>query len=182
MNVSFGQGRIEWRPAASQNELLQAVKDFSDNTIVLGRDAQSPRQFYLLHLYADYGGSKQLLIGIMSEGHGLLPQMLLQPQHNTLVFGFNSKVVGIHAPDGRTVFEYPLTGLFYSFASLIDQGIILAVHELGALALASSGARVWSYTGDVITGMIIDNNVVRLSFMDGNAEAKIRLSDGTILP
>ena len=50
--------------------------------------------------------------------------------------------------------------------SIVSRKLILVVHEIGIAAIDEIGTVLWSYAKDIIEDCVVDEERVRLDFMD----------------
>ena len=135
MQLAFQEHSISLQSWPDKNEMIESLATCEAGRLLLGENDEQEIEFYsaIVHLGGDR--THQFGIGICSQGHGLIPCFLPQPEISTLVFGFNSKIIGVHIPSGTIEFTLDLDSLFYSFLELHSQKMILVKHEIGVVAL-----------------------------------------------
>ena len=169
MLVSFAQHTIElksWETSQGMIEFLQGCD--AGSPLFLGEDSAQENSFYSAVVNLDWNRAsvQRFGIGIYSGDHGLKPHLLLQPDGQTLVLGFNNEAVGVSINDKRELFRISLDSLFRSFVLLSQKKIILVFHEIGVVAIAIEGQELWRYDKDIITECRIEGESLQLKFMD----------------
>lgn len=158
-------------------ELESRLKNCSKGHILLGEEAEQQKAFYFIKLYPEDGGDNCFGIGIISEGHGLKPHLLVNHLDKSVFIGFNKEVIVFDCVNKVILHRHEMDSLFFSFLSLTQQDCVLIVHELGIIRTTMNGNRVWEYTCDIIHGLNIENDLVKVSFEDERIEC-IALQDG----
>jgi hypothetical protein len=130
-------------------------------------------------MYLGWAEQDKFGIGLCAEGHGLMPQLLLQPEHERLLLGFNSQVAVFQFPAARLGPLWDLETLFHRFVWLGSMNRILVQHEIGILALTESLEVAWQFSQDVITRLEVVGTDLSLTFMD-SGPARLRLLDGSL--
>lgn len=173
MNLSFAEHRIELHSWDTKKEMLDFLGR-SEGSLVLGENNEQEVEFYSATVHITCSKTDReaesdiFAIGICSQGLGLKPQLLLLPQKELLIFGFNSETVGINLKR-EVVFRITFDRLpFRSLIHLWQQQVVLALHEIGVVALTEEGKEVWRYSKDVLTGCTINLNQLHLAFMDSS--------------
>lgn len=188
MLLSFSEHAIELYTWETKSDMLNHVAKCDGGAIVLGEDAEQESEFYGAVIRFNYSARvdiqaqetkpKCLGIAICSEGHGLKPNLLLLPDM-TMVFGFNSEVVGISADSRQILFRLSFDTLFGSFLYLDELNTLLVFNEIGVVALTTNGIELWRYEKDVITDCLINEGKLYMNFMD-SPQVILRLSSGAI--
>ncbi len=178
MHLSFKEHTIELQNWNSELDMMNFLKDCDAGSLVLGGDAEKLK-FYSVIVNLEWARESvhHFGIGICSEGHGLVPHILLQPLSGTLIFGFNSEVAGFNVHDKKVDFKIKLDTLFSSFIALEKWKKILIVHETGVVSISENGQVLWKHDSDVITDCAIVGENIHLKFMDAKSVA-LRVLDG----
>jgi hypothetical protein len=177
MNLSFAEHVIELRSWPSKRELIDFLAHCDAGSIMLGEDAGQESEFYSAVLHLNYSaislrrlnesGGRLLGIGICSENPSVKPNLLLLPERQMLIFGFNSEVVGVSVEDKEVYFRTVFDHLpFRSFIYLEQTRSILVFHEIGVAAITEEGQELWRFDKDVIVGCSMGNEMLHLDFMD----------------
>src|SRR5262249_26551489 len=135
-------------------------------SLMLGEDARQYREFFSVEFRIGFAGTTSYGIGVYSEGHGLVPHILLLPEQSKVILGFNQEAVCVDVAETRLAFRLRLDSLFRSFIRLVDPCIILAFHEIGVVAIDEEGNEKWSYTKDIIEDCAIGQGHLQLQFLD----------------
>lgn len=162
----------------TKKEMLDALNKFDAGKIILGIDAKQESQFYVIK--AALVDKESLGIGIIFEGHGLKPQILVDAVSNKLMLGFNNEVVIVNCPKKTIESRIILNSLFYEFVLLNELKIIIVIQETGVLALNEEGKKLWKHDSDIIENHKIVDGVLHLDFMDSESIA-LAIPDGKIL-
>ena len=166
MHVSFGASQIEIRTWGSRAELLSHLSQLGPSYALLGQDSEVEKVFCSATVYLPGPGDRRIGYGVVAEGHGLVPQLLLQDPQVGLMVGFNREVVGLDAEVSRIRFRHRLDALFWTFLATRTPDVIVAVHEIGAVALSADGAELWRCSKDLVTDYAIVGDELRLTFAD----------------
>ena len=148
-----------------ERDMLTHLATCELGQVILGQTAEQKLEFYTC-TFAELRPKRRFGIGIYSEGHGLKPGLFLHPELAQCYFGFNSQIIAVDIQQRRIVWDRKLDSLFYAFLYVASECIVLAVHEIGVVALRLEGEMLWSYSRDVVTDIQIGNGRVRLEFMD----------------
>lgn len=83
MYLSLDGNLMHTRIWGSQEEMIEHISGHEAGGVMLGEGAEYARGFYsvTVHLGARDGPGR-FGIGVISEGHGLTPHLLLQPESN----------------------------------------------------------------------------------------------------
>jgi hypothetical protein len=182
MLISFLSHTIEVTSLETENELRNRLRACTSGGLLLGEDKEDKSKFYLLIISLDCGksGSRQFGLGIFSEEGSLAPHLLLLPEDELMILGFNKEAVGIRPRDGMYSFRLVFDSLFSSFLHLPQQGFILGIHEIGVIAFTKTGRELWRYDKDVVTEYFVEKDRLNLRFMD-SPSVLLRLSDGRVV-
>jgi hypothetical protein len=162
----------------TKSELYEALSKFDAGKIILGAEAEQERQFYIIKVALE--DIENLGIGIISEGHGLKPQILFDAVSKKLMIGFNNEVTIINCPKRTIESRIILNSLFYSFLLLNEPKMIVVIQETGVLALNEEGKQLWQHDSDIIENYKIVDGILHLDFMDSEPIA-LSIADGQIL-
>jgi len=161
----------------TKHEMISFLRSLEVGYLILGENPEQEEAFYTVSVLLGPSQKDRFGVGICSQGHGLIPALLLQPESSTLMFGFNSDVVGIEIPYGTVSFRLGLDALFYSFLPVHKRNMVLVLHEIGAVALNQKGQMMWKFAKDVVTGAVIEEEFLYLTFMD-SPPIRVHLSTG----
>ncbi|MBN1886577.1 MAG: hypothetical protein JW850_01250 [Thermoflexales bacterium] len=179
MHISFAEYSLELHEWQSKHQMISSLEDCEAGSCVLGENPDQESNFYSVVVHLGQSGLRRYGIGICSQGHGLVPHLLIQPEFLRLILGFNSDIVGIRIPDGRVDFSLHLDSLFYSFLPVYNKKVILVMHESGVVSLTQNGQMIWKFEKDIITRTTIEENYLWLTFMDA-LPVRLNLLNGAI--
>jgi hypothetical protein len=179
MRLSYGWSSIELRQWATRAEMVDYLSGFEWN-VVIGQSTEQEREFFSATIEPEFNSaeSHRLALGACSEGHGILPQLLLLPSHGLVIVGVNSEVVAVRTDCGEIAFRVPLGFLFRSIVPLFDMGLLLVFHEIGVTALRDTGAIAWTTVRDVLEDVRVEEGILHMTFMD-SAPTAVELTSGT---
>ena len=182
MLISAGEHTIKLDAWQTKRELACSLSSCDVGSILLGDDTDEARQFYSVVVYLKWPTTSgaSFGVGICSEGHGLTPHLLVGSNTDLLIFGFNSEVIGISIEEKRPRFRIDLDYLFNSFIHLKKEQTILALHEIGVVALTEDGHERWRYSKDVIGGLTIEKTTLILNFVD-SPPVSLDLTSGQVI-
>ncbi|MBI1930820.1 hypothetical protein HYR99_42055 [Candidatus Poribacteria bacterium] len=179
MRISFGEHSVVLHSWETKEEMIGFLEKCDAGSILLGEGEELPVDFFSVVVH--WGGLRlhRFGVGICSEGHGLTPQLLLQPTHNELIIGLNSEVVGVNVVEKTVDFRIGLDSLFYDFLPLNECHLILVLHEIGVIAMTEDGKEIWHYSRDIMEDYFIKEEWIYLKFMDAE-NVKLCLSSGIV--
>ena len=180
MKLDFGEHSLEITGWASQSIWRSELHQHEDGHLVLGQDTDHPEDFWIINLTKSLQGKKRFGIGIVSEGHGLVPHFCIWFDR-IVVLGFNREIIGIDANDHREKFRIDLPSLFVRFIPLAQRNTIHVLHEIGWLAIDGQGRGLWEYSKDIVVGWEINDEVIRIDFMD-SPSISLNASTGRPMP
>jgi len=166
MQVTFGNNTITLQVWETKSEMLSYLSKCEAGSLILGEDADQEIHFYSAIVSLGWAEVNRFGVGICAEGHGLIPHLLLQPDAEVIIFGFNREVVGINVEDGKINFKIPLDSLFYNFLALNQWQLTLVIHEIGVVAITEEGKEIWRYDKDIIRDWVIEDDKLHLKFID----------------
>ena len=146
----------------------------SPRSLMIGADAESPRNFYLLTPTPD-----EIRVGLCAMNFGPAPKAI--SFGDVWIVGHDVSLTVINTAAWRVVAKHRLGGAFYEFVPVTEQEI-LAIHELGALKENADGAVCWTFSAPEIVERfrVEDGRVLTLEVMD-YAPLRISLEDGRTL-
>jgi hypothetical protein len=166
MNIELSNGYITLVSCQSKSELQENIRIYSNDSIMLGFDTDYMRDFYLVKVCLTTK-NKVFGIGIASEGHGLKPKLLLLPENNILLLGYNKSVSLVNCINNQLVKSICLDSLFYDFYKSEVHQKIIVIHETGVKVISFEGDALWDYNGDIVKDYEIKDDILKLVFMDG---------------
>jgi hypothetical protein len=169
IQISYGTHALKLGSWDDERAMLDHLATLEGGQVILGASAGYAIEFYTAIVLIDPGGPRisRFGIGIRSEGHGLVPQLLPRHGEDLLVFGFNQEVCGVSIRERGLRFAVNCASLVYALVVPDGGDLLLVLHELGALAVTLEGVRRWEYTADVLTHWRMENHRLRLEFMEG---------------
>jgi len=135
-------------------------------SILLSEDADSEQKFYSALVHFQWLGIHYFGVGICAEDRGLSPHMLLLPESDMLLLGFNREVSGVSVKKRKIDFRIELDYLFSCFWQLKDCGLILCFHEIGVVAIGVDGREWWRYSQDIIEDAVVAGDKLQIKFLD----------------
>jgi len=176
MRIVFGQHNLHFKGWSSEEEMIHYLSSCKAGYVILGQDAKQYREFFSTTLFLGFSGTSSFGIGVLSEGHGLVPHVLLLPKKKELLFGLNSQAASLRVEEGSVGFRIQLDSLFRSFLHLDESETILVFHEIGVIAIDENGNEKWTYAKDILEDGFLSKGCLRLKFVDG---LSVRLSLAT---
>jgi hypothetical protein len=173
MRIAFAHDSVELKSWGLEAEMADYVSACEEGYLILGEGARQRHDFFSVRIRLGFPGTSSFGIGVVSEGHGLVPQLLLLPEREQLLLGVNQEVTCVSIKDRRLIFRVDLGWLFHSFLELKQHGIVLIFHEIGVTAIDEIGNQRWTFTRDIIQSCIVAHSKIELQFLD---EAPVRLS------
>ena len=178
MYLTFLDHYIQLGNWPTRKALIDFLSTCGAGSILLGENSEHQVEFFSVEVKLGPDNTQSFGIGILSEGHGLKPNLFLLPRYSMLIFGYNQDVIGILIPDGNIRFSRQLDSLFYEFIPVAHKNIFLVVQEIGICALNFDGTQKWQYIKDVVTGTNLKEDTVMVNFMDGQT-VRLDLATGT---
>ncbi len=179
MRISFGEHSVVLRSWETKDEMIGFLEKCDAGSILLGEDEELPVDFYSVAVHLGAIKLHRFGVGICSEGHGLTPQLLLQPTKNELIIGLNDEVVGVNVIEKTVDFKIGLDSLFYDFLPLDEYQTILVFHEIGVVVITEDGQEIWHYSKDIVEDYFVEKEWLHLKFMDAGM-VKLDLSSGIV--
>lgn len=165
MRISFDTFSLELRCWQSKKDLRLYLAKF-DDSLLLGEPRESERGYYSITLVPEVlPADKPWAIGLLTEGHGISPQIAPSVPVGLLLIGFDCEVVAIQIHSRKVLFTSKLTFLFRSLLRVQDSGW-LVLHECGAQAISTTGETLWEFSRDVVESAEIQGNTLHFQFMD----------------
>lgn len=161
MHFVIGDKYIEVDMFDSKREFLNKLN--STPHFLLGDRSEQEKSFFSLSIYnLDLS---VITIGIISQGHGLKPNLLFLPSTESILIGFNKELTCYNIVE-KTIKSIKLSSLFFKFIHLPKQGKVVAIHETGVNCLDDDGNLLWLSDCDIIETFSITNNILVLKCMD----------------
>ena len=165
---------VSIRQFESKSVLMEYLRQASGQKIVLGDRAQSPGEFYCIHIDSS---DARMFIGVLSDGIDEAPKWIVK--QSTVLIGFNDEIA-----------MFPMSTPGYKEVNLSDQFIEFLDAEVphtcvlclaSIVALDAAGSILWYRTTDWIIDTSVTDRIVSLTLMDDPA-VKVDLMSGDILP
>lgn len=166
MLVTFGENIVENQSWGTKSELMRCLEKCNLGSILLGEYADSEQNFYSALVHFQWLGIHYFGIGICSEDNGLSPHMLLLPESDIILLGFNREVSAIDVKKRGIAFRIELYYLFSCFWQIKEHGLILCFHEIGVVAIGVDGRERWRYSQDIIEDAVVAGDKLQIEFMD----------------
>lgn len=166
MQLAFLDHYMTMEKCSSRQALLSLLDHCHGGKIILGEDTEAVTDYYLAIIALGPSNIQKLGIGVLSEGHGLKPNVLLLPQYSRLVFGFDKFIVGLDIPSGKIAFSSELDSLFFKFIEIPEKQIVIIQHEIGIKVHRYDGKLIWQYSKDIIVDLKLNIDAMIISFLD----------------
>lgn len=140
--------------------------------LLVGGDAEAPRRYFSCSV-------ERLEIGIIVNQPAHLPCVLAVPRSSRLFIGYDQSVAIIDVTSIALLNTMLLEGVFFEFLPDYGRQQILAIHELGVVALSLSGNVVWRFiTPDIVENWQIVHDCLSLTVMDQRDKITLNVADG----
>jgi hypothetical protein len=154
----------------SKSLLIERLRNFSES-ILLGDKAEAPRRFELT-------SEQSLGIGVCISIAGAGFAGIVTPENHRVFIGHDCTVSIIDLVSRKVIQSVNLLGPFYEFLEWQPQGIVLAFHELGLVAIAGNGSVVRQlHAPEIVEEWHVIGNLVSLS-LSGSKKMRFDLSTG----
>lgn len=159
----------------SEVALLRHLDSTEGTTLVVGDEAEAPREFYSCHANFE---STVVEVGVISSGLGSAPAVVVVGGGRTLLVGHDMWLTRVNVPKGRVESERRLGGVFFEFRPVDDDDVVV-VHELGAFRVSGNGEEQWNIDTDVVENFRIEpSGTLVLSIMDEPEPVVVDLATG----
>jgi hypothetical protein len=166
MRVSWGWNSILLHPWRSKEELRQFVSQCPGGFLI-GESVDQEREFYSATIAKELArDSDAFIFGICSEGHGVTPQLLVEPTLRACFVGANDEVVAVDVKARRIAYIVKLSYLFRHMIWVKEGELIVALHETGACAFKDDGTVLWNVSIDVLVAARLEGAEMFFEFMD----------------
>lgn len=156
---------LSWR---LRKEMLAYLARRATRSIVVGDSGARERLFFSILMTRGFDPDGVRGVGVVSERHGLVPGLIMRPDPVPLVIGSDWQVTGIRLSDLAVAYTVVLDGIFYEFLPTRDADPIVAVHELGVVAIRNDGEVAWSLsTPDILDHAEISQATLVVGSIDG---------------
>lgn len=143
--------------------------------VVVGNDTEAPRGFF--SCVVD-GVDNQIHIGVITN-QSKTPRAIFFPVSRRVILGYDESVAVIDCLSAILRRAISLDGVFFEFLWDEEQAQIIAVHELGVVAISAFGEELWRYTTkEILEDWSMVNRRLILMLMDTDASVELNLEDG----
>ncbi|GEM_PF-4814024 len=176
--MRIGIQHISVAPQKWQSEGdLKSFLEQDSHAVLVGTESENPKEYYSIAVCNEPQGKLAVTVGVLCDGHGLLPEALAFPDYGLLFVGANSRVTVVSWEHRAAISDTDLGFLFRSFIPMLDRGIVLAAHETGAAAFSTKGKFLWQFHRDIVEQLYLDGLYLRMTFMDADA-VRVDISTG----
>ncbi|HXG60057.1 MAG TPA: hypothetical protein VNO22_01675 [Planctomycetota bacterium] len=179
MRLSFREWCMELRSHPVHMERKELLDTASTADLLLCESRSEATLLFEVDVFGCTAERAKFRIGVLSQAHGAVPHMFPIPGTDRVMVGFDRRVVGVDLRTHKQAFEHELETVFHSFYHAVDHRIVMALHEIGILALSEEGQRLWDFGKDVITAAEVGRDSIRLTFMD-SPPIVLRIRDGKV--
>lgn len=142
----------KWESKAS---LLAHISNSQMPTILIGIDAEAPRDFYSCVISSE---SNVVEIGIVSSGLGITPRIITLYNEEIAFVGHDTWLTAINVSNLRLIFKKKLNGVFYEFVPINSDDEVIVLHELGAIRIDGVGKEKWAVNTDIVETYALDGS------------------------
>ncbi|MGJ4945583.1 hypothetical protein ACQR1W_33830 [Bradyrhizobium sp. HKCCYLS1011] len=166
---------IEWD---SRNLLLEHLAK-TERTVLIGRDIESPASFFSCRAPSSAG---YVEIGVISNQTGGSVCCELLRSGKFLCIGRDQAVTIVDLAKVKIHLDERLDGVFFEFVADDSRNQVLAIHELGVVAISLDAHVNWRRSSaDILEDWQIIGGSIQLSAMDEETML-VDLASGAILP
>lgn len=155
----------KWQREGDLRRFLQR----DSQAILVGEEVDNAKECYSLSVCREPQGEPLVTIGLLCDGHGILPEALALADSDLLFVGANSCVTVVSWAHHAIVSHTNLGFLFRSFIPRTDAGMVLVTHEAGAAAFSTEGKLLWLFHRDIVEDLSLDESLLQMTFMDAEA-------------
>ena len=169
---------IDVEELQSRSELNERMR-FLDRPVVLRSDVEAPKRYYIIRIGLPSGSTREF--GLVSNGVSGKPSVQLFADQTRAAIGVDSSVtvVDLRTPMPGVEGELRLDGVFFEFVATPTDKNVVALHELGVLAVGVGGLAKWSVSTDVVNHrQVLDKKWLVLSDDSGGAPLRVDLTNG----
>lgn len=169
-------GPRKWESKAA---LLEHIGSFEGRALMLGSNAEAPREFYSFSVSCE-GGARE--IGVLASGHGTKPEVALLAHPGSVIVGHDTWLTWLNLSELAVIATRQLNGVFYRFQPLADSSDVLAIHELGVVRVDAYGTELWAVHTDVIEQADLDSEgTLAITQMDAPSALRLSVHTGQVL-
>jgi hypothetical protein len=162
----------------SRNLLLEHLSKMK-SSVLIGRDVESPVVFVSCQVHSTLGLAE---IGVIASQRGGSICCELLPGEKFLCIGRDHAVTIVNLTKCDVHLDERLEGVFFEFVPDASRSQLLAVHELGVLAISFDALVNWRRSSaDILESWSIVGDSIELSTMD-QPKMVLDLVSGAILP
>lgn len=163
--------KIQFTNIDSKSELVERLRQYPDS-ILLGIQAVGNHCFLL-------ASECDLQIGLCADISGAGYEGIIVPETQMAFIGYDCEVIVVDLISREVIRSVKFLSTFFQFLHLEPQGLVLAIHELGLVALTKNGSvKHEFYTPDIVVDWHVVGNLVFLSLYE-SGKLKLNLLDGT---
>ena len=171
MNLSL----IEWD---SRNLLLEHLC-ITAKSVLIGGDIESPYRFVSCRATSSAGDVE---IGVISNQPGGSICCELLPRGNLLIIGHDQAATVVDLAKGAIDLNERLDGVFFEFIVDESRNQVLAIHELGVVAISFDGHVQWRCSSsEILEDWQVIGGSIQLSAMDDESML-VDLANGALVP
>ena len=168
--MRIGIQHISVAPQKWQSECdLKSFLERDRQAILVGAEAENPGECYSISICNEPGGTLAATVGLLCDGHGILPEALAFPESGLLFVGANSRVTVVSWEHRAIISDTDLGFLFRSFILRLGEELVLATHETGVAAFSMEGKLLWQFHRDIVEELRLDGLYLEMTFMDADA-------------
>jgi len=168
LQIHTGTHHFEIKELSSYLEVQNVISNCRLGAVVLGGESEVPQRFYSIEIHASGLSDRPAFgIGLLSEGHGLEPEMCLIDD-NHLLLGLNSQLAVIDLLQRQVDNVIRLESLFRTLLST-ETGQIIVIHDIGIAALARDASLLWNYSEDLVEDWELEENHIRIHFANSSS-------------
>lgn len=148
----------------SKAELIQHLENSGATANLIGIEALAPRKFYALSSV-----DLPAPVGLVLSFHGVEPLVRTNGSTGIVLLGHDCSVTGLNL-SGNVEFSLLLEGVFFEFIDC-EKDCVIAVHELGAVKIDSSGNCKWKVHSGIVQEFRIHHpGELHLEIMDDDCK------------
>jgi hypothetical protein len=168
VRVSSKQGVVDVRVWRTDAEMVKHVQLSKRHAVLGNPSAENLVGSFDHQSDIEEDPDASFAIGVLWTLGAFEPQLLILPldQDRLILVGFDTEIVGLlwHTLEARFRIEF---GTYFRSMFYVKDLGILALEEIGVSLISTSGQKLWSFTGDVITEARLNGSrALQLSFMD----------------
>ena len=174
MIIYHNAWRLHLVPCENWHIMQERLSSY-DESFLLGSQAQQEIAYSILEV-SNTITHHAIGVGIVYEFQDTQAHIMLLRDDEFWV-GVNRQICAFHFDPARQAFRMAFDGMFFEFIHVPQLHLILALHEIGAIALHENGDQAWKADTDIITHWSVDDNLLNLNFLD-DPPLRTNLQDG----